>query len=310
MTDLSIEYMSENIERYIANPDILKWSQSFYFNFYDRKQKTGGFFRIGVYENLKEINCFAIFFRDGKPLFTRLNMNMPYTHDRLDPGMTVAGITMKSTKSQQTAIVKVEAEDFHAELEWDLIHPMGDSVALSKNGSDDAIARELTYAHPEGFCYVKGDIRLRTGEVITIDDKGFRDLSAGPRNWTGLIHYRLAWPIFDNGMACVAVHGITEKGDSYMKILHDGERWLAIDKVEETITYEEDEMTLKHSYWKLTDELGRVWEFTGKPLFRWQFPFDSFNFIEQMMEYRLADGTVGYGMSELGFSFPWRGNGN
>jgi len=310
MTDLTNEYMAENIERYIGNPDIPKWNQSYYFNFYDRKQKTGGFFRIGILENLKEINCFAIFFRDGKPLFTRLNMNLPYTDDRLDPGITVAGLTMKATKSQQTAIVKVDADDFSADLEWDLIHPMGDSIALSKNGPDDAIAKELTFVHPEGFCNVTGTINLRTGEVIEIDDKGFRDLSVGPRNWTGLIHYRLAWPIFDNGVGLVAVHGITEKGDSYQKIIHDGEQWMALDKVEEKITFEADEMTVKESYWKVTDEKGRVWEFTGKPLFRWQFPYDSFNFIEQMMEYKLADGTIGYGMSECGFSFPWRGNGN
>ena len=237
-------------------------------------------------------------------------MNLPYTNDRLDPGITVAGITMKAIKSQQTAVVKVEAEDFFAELEWDLIHPMGDSIALSNLADDDAIARELCYVHPEGFCHVTGDIKLRTGETITINDKGFRDLSVGPRNWTGLLHYRLAWPIFDNGMACVAVHGITTGGDSYQKILHDGERWLAIDKVEEKITFEDDDIGFKHVYWKLTDETGRVWEFTGKPLFRWQFPYDSFMFVEQMMEYTLSDGTKGYGMGEGGFSFPWQGNGN
>ena len=310
MTELTTEYMAENIERLISNPDIPKWNQSFYFNFYDRHQKTGGFFRIGILENVGEVNCFAIFFRDGKPLFTRLNMNLPYTNNRLDPGITVAGITMKAIKSQQTAVVKVEAEDFFAELEWDLIHPMGDSIALSNLADDDAIARELCYVHPEGFCHVTGDIKLRTGETITINDKGFRDLSVGPRNWTGLLHYRLAWPIFDNGMACVAVHGITTGGDSYQKILHDGERCLAIDKVKERITFEDDAIGFEHVYWKLTDETGRVWEFTGKPLFRWQFPYDSFMFVEQMMEYTLSDGTKGYGMGEGGFSFPWQGNGN
>ena len=187
---------------------------------------------------------------------------------------------------------------------------MGDSIALSNVGSDDAIARELTYVHPEGFCTVKGHIRLRTGEVITINDKGFRDLSVGPRNWNGLIHYRLAWPIFDNGVACVAVHGITTGGDSYQKILHDGNRWLCLKKVEEDITYEDDEIGFKHVHWRVWDELDRLWEFTGKPIFRWQFPYDSFMFVEQMMEYTLADGTKGYGMGEGGFSFPWAGNGN
>ncbi|MBU1832324.1 MAG: hypothetical protein KKF24_06475, partial [Gammaproteobacteria bacterium] len=181
---------------------------------------------------------------------------------------------------------------------------------LSKCGEDDAIAKELTYVHPEGFCRVVGDIHLRTGETIHINDKGFRDLSVGPRNWTGLIHYRLAWPIFDNGISCVAVHGITTHGDSYQKILHDGERWLTLEKVEETITYEDDDIGFKHVHWKVWDESGKLYEFTGVPLFRWQFPYDSFMFVEQMMEYTMADGTKGYGMGEGGFSFPWQGNGN
>ncbi|NKI18735.1 hypothetical protein HCU74_15080 [Spongiibacter sp. KMU-166] len=310
MPDLTTEYMTENIEKLISNPDIYKWNQSYYFNFYDRHKKTGGFFRIGILENVGEVNCFAIFFRDGKPLFTRLNMNLPYTTQRLDPGITVAGITMKATRPQQTATVKVETEDFYAELEWDLIHPMGDSIALSKSGENDAIAKELTYVHPEGFCNVKGQIRLRSNETIDINDKGFRDLSVGPRNWTGLIHYRLAWPIFDNGVGCVAVHGITTQGDSYQKILHDGESWLTLDKIEEVITYEDDDIGFKQVHWKVWDEKGRLWDFTGKPLFRWMFPYDSFMFVEQMMEYTLADGTKGYGMAEGGFSFPWQGNGN
>lgn len=310
MPELTTVYLTENVERYIANPDIYKWNQSYYFNFYDRRQKTGGFFRIGILENVGEVNAFAILFREGKPLFTRINMNLPYTDERLDPGITVAGMTMRATRSQQTAVISLDMDDLKAELEWDLIHPMGDSIALSGVSDDDAIARELTYVHPEGFCNVTGSIQLRTGETISVHDKGFRDLSIGPRNWTGLIHYRLAWPIFDNGVGCVAVHGITEHGDSYQKILHDGERWLRLDRVEETITFEDDEIGFRHVHWRVWDELGRLWDFTGKPLFRWQFPYDSFMFVEQMMEYRLADGTIGYGMAEGGFSFPWRGNGN
>ena len=125
-----------------------------------------------------------------------------------------------------------------------------------------------------------------------------------------MIHYRLAWPIFDNGISCVAVHGITTHGDSYQKILHDGERWLTLEKVEETITYEDDDIGFKHVHWKVWDESGKLYEFTGVPLFRWQFPYDSFMFVEQMMEYTMADGTKGYGMGEGGFSFPWQGNGN
>ncbi|SFQ31915.1 DUF7064 domain-containing protein [Pseudomonas borbori] len=310
MTTLTTEYLQENCERYIPNPDIPKWCQSFFFNFYDRATKTGAFIRIGIMENAGETNCMAVFFREGKPLFTRVNLNLPYTKERMDPGMKVAGITMQAIKSLQTSQVKVETSDFLADLEWDLLHPMADSIAMEGDSETNSIARELCYIHPEGFCRVKGKITLRTGEVIQIDDKGFRDVSAGPRNWAGVQHYRLAWPIFDNGMACVAVHAITDEGSSYQKILHDGEKWLRIDKVQEEIVYNDDEVSFKSVRWKVWDETGRLWDFTGKPLFVWTTPFDTFMMVDQMMEYTLSDGTIGYGMGEGGFAFPWKGNGN
>lgn len=309
MTELTNASMTDNCERYIPNPAIPKWNQSYYFNFYDRKAKLGAFIRVGIMENLGETNGFAIFFKDGRPLFTRVNMQLPYTSDRLDPGLEVAGVRMEATKSLQTCRIRIDVEDFGADLIWDLRFPMGDSIVPSKDG-DDAIARELAYIHLEGTCNVTGTVRVRGGETIAIDDTGFRDVSCGPRNWAGVQHYRLAWPIFDNGMACVAVHAITEHGDSYQKILHDGQRWHNITKVEETIEFEDDEMGFRQVHWKVWDEDDKLWEFTGKPLFRWQFPFDTFVMVEQMMEYRLSDGTIGYGMGEGGFRFPWEGNGN
>ena len=52
MTQLTNAYMTENCERYIPNPTIPKWNQSYYFNFYDRKARLGGFIRVGIMENL------------------------------------------------------------------------------------------------------------------------------------------------------------------------------------------------------------------------------------------------------------------
>jgi hypothetical protein len=63
MAKLTSSYMTENCERYIPNPDIPKWNQSYYFNFYDRKSHLGGFIRVGIMENLGETNGFAVFLR-------------------------------------------------------------------------------------------------------------------------------------------------------------------------------------------------------------------------------------------------------
>ena len=186
MSELTTAYMTQNSERHIPNPAIQKWNQSFYFNFYDRKTKAGAFIRVGILENLGQTNGFTIFFRDGKPLFTRVNMNLPYTSQRPDPGMEVAGLRMQVTKPLQTTRIILETEDFAADLTWDLRFPMADSIALTKDGGD-AIAQELCYVHLEGFCDVRGHLRLRNGETIEVNDSGFRDVSVGPRNWSGVL---------------------------------------------------------------------------------------------------------------------------
>ena len=44
---------------------------------------------------------------------------------------------------------------------------------------------------------------------------------------------------------------------------------------------------------------------TGKPLFRWLYPLDTFVLCEQLVEFRLEDGTVGHGLYETGYRLPW-----
>lgn len=312
MNALTLTRYQADCEKLIPNPEVHYWNQSYFFNFYDPATRCGAFIRMGFLENLGESNCWAIVFRDGKPLFLRSNMNLPYTSARPDPGVELAGIGFKVIEPLKRCAVTIRQADFEADLVWDELYPLCDSITLGKDArsTDDSIGRELSHYHPEGVCTVTGELRLKTGETVAIDAKGFRDISVGPRNWSGVHHYRLAWPLFDNGMACIAVHGITTGGDSYQKILHDGTRWMAIDRIEEEITYCEDQTGFAAVRWKLWDETGRLWDFTGKPLFRWQYPFDTFMMVEQMMEYRLADGTIGYGMGEGGFNFPWMGNGN
>lgn len=285
------------------------WNQSFYFNFYDPAAQTGGFVRVGILENRKEANLWFIFFRDGRPLFTRLNMNLPYTRERLTGGLTIADVTLRSIDPLRKAEVLFDNDQFKVALEWDAILPMTDSIELTGGGGDDGFAKEMSHYHPEGTCRVTGSITLRDGERIPIDAKGFRDLSVGPRNWDYMRHYRLAWPIFDNGLSIVAVHGFSTTGkDAWMRMVGKDGRWLAVTDVRERIEFEDDDITMRTGEWQVTDADGDTHEFTSRRIFRWTFPFDTFVVTEHMMEYRLADGTLGYGLGECGFRLPWAGN--
>src|SRR3546814_6758455 len=72
--------------------------------------------------------------------------------------------------------------------------------------------------------------------------------------------------------------------------------------------FEDDDITMRTGEWQVTDADGDTHEFTSRRIFRWTFPFDTFVVTEHMMEYRLADGTLGYGLGECGFRLPWAGN--
>ncbi|GAC1619778.1 MAG: hypothetical protein NVS9B10_00850 [Nevskia sp.] len=297
-------------EGYCAASEHPRWNQSVYFNFYDPAAKTGCFIRVGILENRREMNNWFVFFRDGKPLFTRLNMNLPYTDARLAGGLEVAGVHLVATEPLKQARVTFDQPDFKVDLTWDAILPMQDAIHLSQSGSDDAFAKEIAHVHLEGTCRVSGTITLATGEVIVIDGKGFRDIAVGPRNWDFLRHYRLAWPIFDNGLSIVAIHGISTTGqDAYMRMVGKDGRWITVKHIEDRNVFEADGMTIREMHWKVTDADDVVHAFSARRLFTWMFPFDTFVLTEQMMEYRLADGTLGHGLGECGFRFPWAGNG-
>ena len=299
-----------NPEGYCPASDHQRWNQSVYFNFYDPTNKIGCFIRIGLLENLGEANNWFVFFKDGKPLFTRMNMNLPYTDQRIDTGLSVAGCTIKALEPMKRVQITYDKPDFKVDLIWDAILPLVDAIHLSDAGADDGFFKELMHVHLEGVCRVTGKITLADGEIIEIDGKGFRDVAVGPRNWDFMSHYRLTWPIFDDGVAIVATHGISVKNeDAYVKMIGKGGKWSGVKSIEDKNIYEDDGMTLKEMQWRVVDDDGQVYSYTGKRLFHWNFPLDTYICLEHMMEYTRDDGVKGYGLGECGFRFPWAGNG-
>ena len=157
---------------------------------------------------------------------------------------------------------------------------------------------------------MRGTVSIRGGEVIAIDGKGFRDIAVGPRNWDFIKHYRLAWPIFDNGLSIVATHGMSIDGQhAYIRMIGRDGGWTPVTDIVDSNIYEDDGMTLKRMEWVVTGSDGPRYAFTARRLYAWTFPFDTYVLTEHMMEYTLEDGTKGYGLGECGFRFPWAGNG-
>lgn len=282
------------------------WGQSYYFNFYDPRTKIGAFVRVGLLENRNEANTWFVVFQDGLPVFNRNNINLPYAAARPDKGLELAGLRLQVVEPLKKLRITFASGDFAADFTWDEQHPMEDCIAMSHD-HEGSFAREMCNIHLEGICRVSGHVVIR-GERIAVSGSGFRDISAGPRNWDALLHYRLAWPVFENGMAFAGVHGIsTSRKSAYMKMFHDGSRWLGVNRIEDTQVTGADRLSIDSARWSFVDEQNRRFEFTAKPLFRFFFPADTFVLCDQLMEFRLADGTVGYGLYENGYRLPWKG---
>jgi hypothetical protein len=299
--------MSNTVEKYeghIPSDGNARWNQSYYYQAYDPATRTGAFIRIGILETQQEVNSWLIVFRDGRPLFTRTNLNLPYTADRPATGMRVAGMHVHAEVPLKKTRITFDSPDFSMDLVWDELAPMADCIAMTQD-QEGSFAREVAHIHLEGTSTITGHLTHR-GQHQSFAGKGFRDVAAGVRNWDGLKHYRLAWPVFDNGMAFAGIHGISTGGQSaYMRMMYDGSQWIRVKQIDDRMTFDTEGFAVTEAHWTFIDEADRRYEMTGKPLFNWLFPFDTFVLREQLMEYRLADGTLGYGLYETGYRMPW-----
>lgn len=284
-------------EGYVTG-DHPKWAHSFYFDFYDPKIKVGGFIRIGILEHQRETNTWVVLFMDGKPLYTRVNLNLPYTAGRPDPGMALSGTRLTSIEPLMKVRIEHETPDFKLDLICNGLQPMVDSVAMSK-GAARFLKGEMTSIHMEGTIRVAGVITFRGDAPIEIDALGFRDISVGPRNWDYLLCFELSRPVFLNGLSFMGVHAISVDGhNSYLRVWYNGKKWLPVKRLENRNKYAKDGYTIKSLHWRFWDEDDNMWEYTGKPLFSWPSSHDTFVVNRHIMEYRMADGLVGYGLAE------------
>lgn len=301
-----MEALYAGMEGYLPGEGQRQWSQSFYFNFYDPARRVGGFMRIGLLENLGQSNMFYVLFRDGKPAYSRICGQSPYTRGRMDTGLEVAGLRFSAVEPLRKARMRFDEGDFAMDLAFEALCPMADAIAMTRTEAG-ALTREIATAHLEGPGRVRGTVRLRGGE-IPIDGAGFRDISCGVRNWEGLSRYRLSWPIFADGTAAALIHATSVASqDAYLKMFFDGAEWRPVAEIDDPVEFADDGMTVRALEWRFRDSLDRTCRYRGTPIFRAFIPFDGMLLSEHMMEYRRTDGTIGHGVCECGFRLPWGG---
>lgn len=309
MTNLETDPHSfAHLERRIAAEGQRLWNQSYYFNAYDPDSRIGCVIRAGFMEGQGKANSWMVFFIDGKLLFQRFNSDLPCPDERLAEGVRLGDMELSSLDTLRAARITCDTGDFAFDLSWHELHPFVDAVSLGK--SDTAsFADTFAHAHLEGTSRVSGSVTLPGGEVCSFSGTGARDIAAGIRDWGKMEHYRVAWPIFEDGTSIVGVHGFAGGHGSFMSMANLDGTWQRIDDNEESYDFADDSMTVRELRWTMHTGAGQRIAFTGTPLFRAFLPADSYVLAEHIARFVREDGVVGYGLVECGFRLPWAGLG-
>ena len=215
-------YIRENAEH--ADTDVVHefgnhpdWNESFYFNFYDKKQDICGFMRIGLKPNRDEKSMFFfIMMPDGALLSVRdaerfkdVEFNVKgLRYRKIEPERRWSidyhgGMARDSKDGGGSAKVSMM-------LEFEGLHPLfnyrecvtGEKVEMSKTAASE---------HTEQYGRVRGRLVIDESQIL-IDALGERDHSWGVRDWIAPTMWIWLTAQFPDGVAMNLTKLMVEEG--------------------------------------------------------------------------------------------------
>lgn len=166
--------------------DHTEWSESFYFNFYDKAKDVCAFMRIGLKPNKNERSMFCFFLLpDGS--IAGIKGQDPYKCELAVNGLSFEKVQpekrWKLTYSGVLAKPGLQVVPVRAafSLEFEALNDMFDYRACV-GGEKERIAQSVASEHLEQFGSVKGTVHI--GDLtLEVDGLGERDHSWGIREW-------------------------------------------------------------------------------------------------------------------------------
>jgi len=306
--------------------DAKNYNESMYFNVFDPKAKTGGWFRIGnrANEHYAEMTI-CLYLADGRVAFMFARPAIADNSEMNAGGLKVEVIepfkTLKVTYSGKALILARPhemAEPKKAfkenptlpctiDLTYEGVSPMYGGETVRTDGKPMEIDPEKSFAkaHYEQHCAASGTFTVGD-ETFEISGYGLRDKSWGPRHWQAIDWYRWCPMNFgrDFGMMLSVIGdgkgGARQGGMVFRDGIYDLIEECVIDSQWDGNGYQTE---LKAH---VKTEGGKVYAVTGKvmsliPLRNRRTTPDGVELqtriTEGMTEYRCGD-LVGYGLSE------------
>lgn len=306
--------------------DAKNYNESMYFNVFDPKQKTGGWFRIGnrPNEHYAEMSV-CLYLPDGRVAFMFGRPTIEHNREMNAGGLKVEVVEpfkqLRTTYSGKALLLK-EPHDMADpkkafrenpsapctfEFDYEGVSPMFGGETVKADGTPVEIDPEKSFAkaHYEQHCAASGVFTVGD-EQFEISGFGLRDKSWGPRHWQAIEWYRWCPMNFgrDFGMMLSVIGdgkgGAREGGMVFRDGVYDLIKECRIESDWDEAGYQ----TALRA--KVKTEAGKSYEVTGKvlsliPLRNRRTAPDGTELhtriTEGMTEYR-CEGLVGYGLSE------------
>jgi hypothetical protein len=297
------------------------FNESAYYNFFDREQKLGGWFRIGNRANEGSAErTVCLYLPDGRVLFSFGRPKIA-NNDAFDAGglrfevvdptqrhrTTFEGTVVELAEPRAMADPKAAFErNPKKKVAFDLIHeavgPLYGSKADRKK--DEDAEQSFARAHFEQHMHVTGTLSIE-GERFAIDGFGLRDHSWGPRYWQAIHSYE--WLTLNFGPDLGAMVSVIQRDAAGKERSAGGvlQRGMEIERlVDARIEAEYEDNGLYHRKVTAYVETEKGEQLTIRGDVTSFIPLrnrrgDAVTHIgEGMTEWRLGD-RVGYGLSEL-----------
>ncbi|MFQ5698032.1 MAG: hypothetical protein ACE5IL_07075 [Myxococcota bacterium] len=298
------------------------FNESMYFNFFDTRQRLGGWFRMGNRANEGQAEMtVCLYLPDGRVVFMfkrpKIENNDAFDagglrFDVLEPsqrlrtlydGSAVELDEPRAMADPSRAFRENPRRRVRFDLEHDAVGPMY-GHARSQSESDRPAENQFASAHYEQHMHVTGQLEI-DDERFEIDGYGLRDHSWGPRYWQAIDRYEWLTMNFGPDMgAMVSILSRDPGGESTTRggVIVRGDEVENITWAEIDADYEENDLYHKKVRARVRTESGEELEFSGDvksfiPL-RNRREGKVTHIGEGMTEWRVGD-RVGYGLSEF-----------
>lgn len=240
-----------------------EWNESYYFSFYDPKQKIGMGSRIGLLVNKKQANIWFFIVQGRDVVYNGTNLDLPLSDLKSDiDNLKVGNLCYQCTEPLRTFRLVYDRDDFGMDVIWRGFMPVFD---YNISGIGVGVKR-VAASHTEQVGEVSGTVTIK-GKRITVQGYGSRDHSYGERSWAAIKGHYLVSAAFGRDFAFSVSRVFFADGrGSALGFIYDGEKMMGTQKVDISVEADEKGTSQRSAQVRILDEEGRTHEIKGQVL--------------------------------------------